>query len=33
VCGANMNEADPSEHRHDQAGDPRWAKLRDVKLH
>jgi uncharacterized protein len=32
VCGANLNQADPSEHRHEQAGDPRWAKLRDLKL-
>lgn len=32
VCGANLNEADPEEHRHEQAGDPRWAKLRDLKL-
>ena len=32
ICGANLNEADPSEHRHAEAGDPRWAKLRDLKL-
>ena len=32
VCGANLNEADPEEHRHEPAGDPRWAKLRDLKL-
>ena len=32
VCGANLNEADPEEHRHEGAGDPRWAKLRDLKL-
>jgi uncharacterized protein len=31
-CGANLNEADPTEHRHEAAGDPRWAKLRDLKL-
>jgi uncharacterized protein len=31
-CGANLNEADPEEHRHEAAGDPRWAKLRDLKL-
>jgi uncharacterized protein len=31
-CGANLNEVDPSEHRHEAAGDPRWAKLRDLKL-
>ena len=32
VCGANLNEADPEEHRHAETGDPRWAKLRDLKL-
>jgi uncharacterized protein len=31
-CGANLNEVDPAEHRHEAAGDPRWAKLRDLKL-
>jgi uncharacterized protein len=32
VCGANLNEADPGDHHHEDAGDPRWAKLRDLKL-
>ena len=32
VCGANLNDADPAEHRHDEGGDPRWAKLRELKL-
>jgi uncharacterized protein len=32
VCGANLNEADPEEHRHAEQTDPRWAKLRDLKL-
>ena len=32
VCGADLNEADPEAHRHEQAGDPRWAKLRELKL-
>lgn len=32
VCGANLNEADPEEHRHAEGTDPRWAKLRDLKL-
>lgn len=32
TCGANLNEADPADHRHEPAGDPRWAKLRDLKL-
>jgi len=29
-CGANLNE-DP-EHRHEAAPDPRWAKLRELRL-
>ena len=32
VCGANLNEADPEEHQHAGGTDPRWAKLRDLKL-
>ena len=32
ACGANLNEADPEEHRHAESTDPRWAKLRDLKL-
>jgi uncharacterized protein len=32
VCGANLNEADPDEHRHESSGDPRWSKLRDLNL-
>jgi uncharacterized protein len=32
VCGENLNEADPEAHRHEETGDPRWAKLRDLKL-
>jgi uncharacterized protein len=31
VCAANLNEAGP-EHHHEQAPDPRWAKLRELKL-
>ena len=31
VCGASLNDADPDEHRHDPAPDPRWAKLRELK--
>ena len=31
VCAADLNEAGP-EHRHESAGDPRWAKLRELKL-
>jgi uncharacterized protein len=32
VCGESLNDADPSAHEHDTGGDPRWAKLRDLKL-
>ncbi len=30
VCGETLNDADPEEHRHASAGDPRWAKLREL---
>jgi uncharacterized protein len=32
VCGESLNDADPKAHRHEQGGDPRMAKLRDLKL-
>jgi DUF177 domain-containing protein len=32
VCGQSLNDADPEAHRHSQGGDPRMAKLRDLKL-
>jgi uncharacterized protein len=32
VCGADLNVADPDEHRHEQGVDPRWAKLGELKL-
>jgi uncharacterized protein len=32
VCGEPLNDADPEAHRHDSGGDPRWAKLRELKL-
>jgi DUF177 domain-containing protein len=32
VCGADLNSVDPDEHRHEAAGDPRWAKLSELKL-
>jgi DUF177 domain-containing protein len=32
VCGEPLNDADPEAHRHSQGGDPRMAKLRDLKL-
>ena len=31
VCAADLNEAGP-EHHHETAPDPRWAKLRELKL-
>jgi len=31
VCGVSLNDADPAEHRHDEGGDPRWAKLRELQ--
>jgi uncharacterized protein len=32
VCGESLNDADPAAHRHESGGDPRMAKLRDLKL-
>jgi DUF177 domain-containing protein len=34
VCAADLNDLDPArpEHRHDREPDPRWAKLRELKL-
>jgi uncharacterized protein len=32
VCGVSLNEVDPAEHRHEPEPDPRWAKLRELKL-
>jgi uncharacterized protein len=32
VCGKSLNDADPEAHRHSQGGDPRMAKLRDLRL-
>jgi uncharacterized protein len=32
VCGESLNDADPEAHRHNPGGDPRMAKLRDLKL-
>jgi uncharacterized protein len=31
ICAADLNEAGP-EHHHEAAPDPRWAKLRELKL-
>jgi uncharacterized protein len=32
VCGADLNSVDPEEHRHERGGDPRWAKLGELRL-
>ena len=32
VCGQSLNDADPEAHRHEEGGDPRWAKLRELNL-
>lgn len=32
VCGESLNDADPVDHEHEQASDPRWAKLKELKL-
>jgi uncharacterized protein len=32
VCGESLNDADPEAHRHETRGDPRMAKLRNLKL-
>jgi uncharacterized protein len=32
VCGQPLNDADPEAHRHPGGGDPRFAKLRELKL-
>jgi uncharacterized protein len=31
VCGESLNDADPEAHRHQEGGDPRWAKLRELQ--
>jgi DUF177 domain-containing protein len=32
VCGESLNDADPADHKHSEGGDPRWAKLKELKL-
>ncbi len=32
VCGESLNDADPAAHAHEEASDPRWAALKDLKL-
>jgi DUF177 domain-containing protein len=31
ACGEPLNDSDPSAHDHDTGGDPRWAKLKELK--
>ena len=31
VCGESLNDADPEDHEHEPAPDPRWAKLDELK--
>jgi DUF177 domain-containing protein len=32
TCGKSLNNADPADHNHDSGGDPRWSKLKELKL-
>ncbi len=32
VCGESLNDTDPAAHRHETGGDPRFAKLKELKL-
>jgi uncharacterized protein len=32
TCGESLNDADPSDHEHEAAPDPRWAALKNLKL-
>src|SRR5262249_18280461 len=32
VCGESLNDADPADHEHETEPDPRWAKLKELKL-
>ena len=32
VCGESLNDADPADHEHESEPDPRWAKLKELKL-
>ena len=32
VCGESLNDADPEAHKHGGGGDPRMAKLKDLRL-
>lgn len=32
VCGESLNDADPADHEHQTPTDPRWNKLKELKL-
>jgi uncharacterized protein len=32
TCGESLNDADLADHEHDDGTDPRWAKLKELKL-
>jgi uncharacterized protein len=32
VCGESLNDADPADHEHEKPTDPRWSKLKELKL-
>jgi uncharacterized protein len=32
VCGVSLNDVDPATHHHEAEPDPRWEKLRELKL-
>jgi uncharacterized protein len=32
TCGESLNDADPADHEHESGVDPRWAKLKELKL-
>jgi uncharacterized protein len=32
VCGVSLNDVDPDQHVHEEQLDPRWAKLRELRL-
>ena len=32
VCGKSLNDTDPTAHNHHTAPDPRWSKLKELKL-
>ena len=32
TCGESLNDANPEDHKHNTGGDPRWSKLKELKL-